>query len=199
MLLPLCIRGPLRRDNDVADSEVHRAAIADVHALHVAVQVARGKLKELDRAVVHVHPDGMAVRAMHLLVHVHHRLREVVSGRKLAQAHRIPERAVVDHYLAAGCELIQIDAEHCGSDVRDRQSWLGRLLFGDDHYESPGDRAGMRPGRDRDAEALTLCVERCADGNESGRNGGDAADASRMAAHRDGPAIVSSPEMLRDT
>ena len=61
---------------------LHRAAVADVDLLHIAVDVARGDLHDLLRAVVEVHPDRLAVRALHGLVRVHDRLREVVARRQ---------------------------------------------------------------------------------------------------------------------
>ena len=81
MLDPFGILVRRLRGDDVGDVDLDRAAVADVNALHVAVEIPSCYLKGLDVTVVHVHPDGVAVAAMHLGVDINYRLHVVVASR----------------------------------------------------------------------------------------------------------------------
>jgi hypothetical protein len=76
------LRARRRGGNETRDLDLYRAVRADMHQLRIAVDVARCDTEDLDRSVIEVHPDRLAVGSVRLLVDVDNGLRVVVARRK---------------------------------------------------------------------------------------------------------------------
>ena len=109
---PLGVGGFGPGGDHVIDGDANRATSSDANRLDIAVEVSGSDLEWLLTAIVQVDPDSVPIRPADFLVHVDHRLDEVVAGCQLGERARKPERCPVDHRRPVRGKLFQVDGKH---------------------------------------------------------------------------------------
>src|ERR1700691_2882214 len=81
MLDPLGIFGIFGGGNDVGDGEVETSTRAEMNFYRIAVEISDCYVECFLPAIIHVHPNGLPIGAMHLGVDIEHGLGVIVTGR----------------------------------------------------------------------------------------------------------------------
>ena len=114
VLLPLRVRRQVDGREDPGELETDRITLRriEVHLPHRAHEVSRRLVELLAFPLVVVQPQGVAVRATKLRVHVEQSLHVVVARRNVLEARdRVPEGRPAHDSRCAGRELGDIDPE----------------------------------------------------------------------------------------
>jgi len=133
----------------------------EAHPPNLAVQIPGRPVEPLPLPLIHVRPDGVAVRAVKLRVDVHQRLHEIdVIGYVLETLERIPQRLRVDHRRLSRLPLLHVQSEERrlgSSPVRGLQARLGRVFAAQDDIDASRNGLGVRGCRERNLKARPGC------------------------------------------
>ena len=143
MLNPRSVRGILGCGNDVSDGEVEIPARTKMNFYHVAVQISDCYVECFLAAIVHVHPDRMAIGAVDLGIDIDHGLRVIVTGRQIAQLRGIPNGRCIQSCDLAGLKMIDVGAKN-GRAVRSYSEPGLPIILGCEHkHQSSRDGPGV--------------------------------------------------------
>ena len=143
VLYPLSVCGIFGGGNDVSDGEVKVATRAKMNFHHVAVQISDCDVERFLLAIIHVHPDSVTIRAVHLGIDVNHGLRVIVAGRQIAQLKWITNGRCVQSRDLAGLKMIDVCAKN-GRTVRSHGEPGLPFILGCEHkHQSSGNGPGV--------------------------------------------------------